>query len=138
LEDALREGRVTETEALLKALEGDTTGLTEWLQKGSDLAAEALAAGGKAVLKVAAPAIPTEIVDPAKKAASMMGGSEWLLRLSLKLFRPHVHFLLTMAADNRSLRDAVVKASRIFNLGGKEATEPLGFLERLGRISSIA
>jgi hypothetical protein len=106
--------------------------------QGSDLAAKALAAGGKAVLKISAPAVPTEIIDPAKKAASLMGGSEWLCRLSLKLFRPHIHFLLTMAADDRNLRDSVVKAARIFNLSGKEVTEPLGFLERLGRISSIA
>lgn len=133
LETALRDSREGELKELADAVKGDTDELTKWVDDAVGVVSAGAAVIAEGVLKTHAPLVPTEIVKPAEEAAVMMGGAGWLKKLALRLFRPHIYFVSTLASDAEVLRDSVVAAARLFGLGGKVASEPLDFLTRLGR-----
>ena len=116
---ALREGRTKEIDVLTKAMAGDVKGLTGWLKTGSDLTAEILGAGATAVLTTYAPGVPTELVAPAKKAAAVMGNNDWLAKLSVQLFRPHLHFIMKMAKDSQTMQHTLRRAASVFDFRGR-------------------
>jgi hypothetical protein len=135
LDEALREGRADTTSALMKALAGDAKGLMGWLGKASDIAAEVVRAGADAYLKTQAPGVPTELVTSVTEAGAVMGGSEWLSRQALRLFRPHFYFVLTMSRDALVLQHTIRRAASVFDLGGRDSSEPVAFLQRLGQVT---
>ncbi len=132
LEAALRAADESGLRELESAVRGELEYLADWVEGTVEIGAGAVSAVAVAALQTHAPGVPTEVMEPAKKAASVMGGSAWLKGLALRLFRPHVSFVFELARDG-ALRDALRVAAPVFGLGGRVATQPEEFLTRLGR-----
>jgi hypothetical protein len=131
--ESLWRGEPVANRALFEALAADHDGLTaDWAR----IAGTALNLGS-ALLQVAAPGPYAEIVNPAVRAAAVMGDG-WLQKLALRLFRPRVYAIYRMAADAKELTDVVGTSSRLFDFERAYAEQPIDFMRRLGKISWVA
>jgi hypothetical protein len=90
------------------------------------------------ILSAQAPFVPTEVLNPAKRAAEVMGASAWLRKLTVKLFRPHVYFFYDLSNGGGQLRSVMRATARVLPiLGGKDASQRAEFLTHLARTSWI-
>jgi hypothetical protein len=131
LDEALRLGDSKTINELMNILKGDLSKATEPLGKAADLGAGVARAVSQSVLPVA----PADLVASAVKASV---DSSILKRLALRLFRPHLRFVLSMTSKASEREKVVVLAARIFEWPKSFSAEPLAFLERLSDVAWIA
>ena len=132
LAEAVIVGDERELSKLLNALAGDLASLT----KNANEAAGATLDVATAVLQIAAPIVPTELIKAGARAAG--GQTGWLSKLGVRLFRPRLWFLLDLASKANHGTEVVRHAARLFDFAGKDASQPVEFLARLGQTTWIA
>jgi hypothetical protein len=131
--ESLRRGEPAANRALFQALAADLEGLTaDW-----ENAAGAVLDVGTTALEAAAPGVPTELLSPALKAATVMGDG-WLRTIALRLFRPRVYAIYRMAVDAGQLTDILGASSRLFQFETAYASQPVDFMRRLGKVAWVA
>jgi len=133
LAEAVRVGDQQELSKLLNALAGDLESLTK---NASQVAGEGLEVATAAV-KMAAPVVPTELIKAGARVAAG-GQTGWLSKLGVRLFRPRLWFLLNLSSKADHGTEVVRHAARLFEFTGKDSTQPVEFLTRLGQTTWIA
>ncbi|MDP9072730.1 MAG: hypothetical protein M3N98_00920 [Actinomycetota bacterium] len=123
---------------LMEALAGDLDSLTKSTRNLAGAAGDV----ATAVLKVAAPVVPTELINAGIRAAGTQTG--WLKKLGLRLFKPQLWFVLDLAGKADRGTEVVDHAARLFHFAGTDAGgpvdagRPVDFLDRLGQTTWIA
>jgi len=90
-----------------------------------------------ATLKITAPVMPAELIKAGARAAAG-GQTGWLSKLGVRLFRPRLWFLLNLTSKANHGTEVVRHAARLFGFAGKDATQPVEFLARVGQTSRVA
>lgn len=131
LDEALRIGDAKTIKQLMNVLKGDLRAATEPLSKVAGATGLTARVVGQSVL----PVVPGEITGKAVEASL---DSSSLRKLGLRLFRPHLRFVLSITSQAAEREKSITHAARIFNWPHAFAAEPLAFLERLTEVAWIA
>lgn len=131
LDEALRTGDSKVIDQLLNVIKGDLDTATEPFNRVADIAAESVHMAAQSVL----PAVASDLSDTLVRASV---DSNFVKKLSLRLFRPHLRFILSMRTDAAAREKSLTKAADIFGWPQAFAAEPLAFLQRLTEIAWIA
>jgi uncharacterized protein YjbI with pentapeptide repeats len=131
LEMALAGGDTASMEMLSAELHGDAEQLTQDWTKIAGTSVNL----ASAVMKVAVPVVPSDIVRATGELALTTGMKAWLEATAVRLFRPQAWVVYKMGRQASKLQRSVERAFKIFELQRGVATEPVQFLERLGSVS---
>jgi hypothetical protein len=131
LDEALRAGDSKTINQLMSALKGDLVKATEPLGKVAGAAGLAGQIIGQSVL----PVVPADVTGRVVEASI---GSSQLRKFALRLFRPHLRFVLSITSQAAEREKSIAQAARIFGWPSAFAAEPLAFLERLTEVAWIA
>jgi hypothetical protein len=130
LDEALRMGDSKTIKQLMDILKGDLETATEPLGKVAGAAGQAARVVSQSVL----PVVPGDV---AGRAVEVSLDSSRLRKLALRLFRPHLRFVLSITSQAAEREKSITQAARIFDWPHAFAAEPLAFLERLTEIAWI-
>lgn len=116
----------------ISALSGNIASLT----KTATDAVSATVDIASASLRPVIPMIPPELIKAGKAAAGTQ--STWLKKLIVRQFHPQIWIILNMSGRAGRATDIVNHAARLFKFQGKDAREPLKFLDRLGQTTWVS
>jgi hypothetical protein len=132
LDDAVQKGDIKVLGSLFAALAGDLDRMT----KSVDTITGGVVEASAAAAKVLAPVAPSEIITPIAKVVGTTQ-SDWVRRLSLRLFKPHLRLILDLSEKANKATNVLPHARELFDLPRLDSRQPQEFLDRLGSTSWI-
>jgi hypothetical protein len=130
LDRAIQNGDAKHLDQQVLALSGDASKLSQ------DVTSSLGAAAGVASEVASAIFLPTPL--PGIGTGSGLLAERLARIVPAYLFRPHLHVLMSLGNDARSMRRPLARAADLFGLDSARGTKPSAFLKGLGRVAWIA
>lgn len=130
LDGAIQNGDTNQLEQRVLALRGDASKLSREVTSTLGAAAGFVAEVASWLF------VPVPV--PGIGAASAFGVERLARMVPAYLFRPHLHVLMSMGKDARSMTRPLARAAELFELPSARGTTPSIFLEGLGQVAWVA